>query len=157
MKLIMASDYSAFNLKEAVRKYLEAAGHSIDDVGQTRAEEQIPYIDAACNLARKIVSGKYDKGLLFCGSGAGVSIVANKFKGVYCVPCESMYTARGAGIINDANVISMGANVIGPDNACRMADLFLEQTFCKGMPADRRAWLTPLLERVKEVEAENMK
>ncbi len=157
MNLIMASDYSGFGLKEAVRKYLEAAGHKITDVGQTAADQKIPYVDAACALAKQLQSGKFDRGFLFCGTGAGVSIVANKFKGVYCIPVESMYTARQTAIINHSNVISMGANVLGPDNACKIADAYLEQSFVKGMPKDRADWLTTLLGKVKDVEAETLK
>ena len=157
MNLIMASDYSGFPLKEAVRKHLEAAGHKITDVGQTAADQKVPYIDAACDLAKQLQTGKFDRGLLFCGTGAGVSILANKFKGVYCIPVESMYTARQTAIINNSNVISMGANVVGPDNACRIAEAYLEQSFVKGMPKERADWLTTLFGRLKDVEAQTLK
>ncbi len=157
MNLLMASDYSGFALKEAVKKHLEAAGHTITDVGQTAADQRIVYVEAAANLAKKLQTGKFDRGLLFCGTGAGVSIVANKFKGVYCIPVESMYTARQTAIINNSNVISMGGNVLGPDNACKIADAYLEQSFCKGLPKDRADWLAQGLEKVKQVEAEYLK
>ena len=157
MKLIMASDYSGFLLKEAVRKYLVEKGHQVDDVGQRAPEERVPYVDATVNLVKQFQTGKYDKGILVCGTGAGVSIVANKFKGIYCVACESIYTASRIPVINNANVMSMGINVVGPDNACRMADAFLEQSFCKGFDPDRTQWLTTLYGKVQEVEKQNFK
>ncbi|MCL2000469.1 MAG: RpiB/LacA/LacB family sugar-phosphate isomerase [Planctomycetes bacterium] len=159
MNLIIASDYSGFPLKEAVRKHLEAAGHKVADVGQLEdtPDRKVHYIDAASNLAKQLQAGKFDRGILFCGTGAGVSIVANKFKGIYCIPVESMFTARQTAIINNSNVISMGAFVIGPENACKMVDAYLEQSFVKGLPQDRVDWLTTLFGKLKELEEQILK
>lgn len=157
MKIVMASDYSGFPLKETVRKHLAAAGHEISDVGQTKAEDKLSYVDAAAALAREIQAGRFRKGILFCGTGAGVSIVANKFRGVYCVPCESVFTAANCACVNDANVISMGLNVVGPMNACRIAEAWLPLEFCQGFDPDRKAWLAAGLEKLKKLETENLK
>ncbi|MDR1534916.1 MAG: RpiB/LacA/LacB family sugar-phosphate isomerase [Planctomycetota bacterium] len=157
MKIIVASDYSGYLLKEAVRKFLAEAGHEITDVGQTRPEDKISYVDAAAALARQIQAGAFKKGVLFCGTGAGVSLVANKFKGVYCIPCESIFTAVNSACINDANVISLGINVVGPMNACKIVEAWLPLEFCQNFDPDRKAWLVAGLEKFKKIEAENLK
>lgn len=155
MKLIIAGEYSGFLLKEAVRKYLIDKGHQVDDVGQRKPEEKVSYVDSTIRLVKEFQTGKYDRGILICGTGAGVSILANKFKGIYCVACESVYTASRIPMINNANVISFGANVVGPDNACKMVDAFLEQSFCNGFDADRTKWLSTLYDKFLEVEKQN--
>jgi ribose 5-phosphate isomerase B len=157
MKIVVASDYSGFPLKEVVRKHLLAAGHELIDVGQTRAEDKVSYVDAASALARRIQAGEFKKGLLFCGTGAGVSVVANKFKGVYCIPCESVFTAVNSACVNDANVISMGQNVVGPMNACKIAEAWLPLEFGDGFDPDRKAWLAAGLDRLKKLENDNLK
>ncbi|MDR1520795.1 MAG: RpiB/LacA/LacB family sugar-phosphate isomerase [Planctomycetota bacterium] len=156
MKIVIASDYSGFPLKEAVRRHL-AASHEITDVGQTEPGDKLSYVDATVALAKEIQAGKFSKGILFCGTGAGVSIVANKFKGVYCVPCESVFTAENCAKINDANVISMGFNVVGPANAIRIAEAWLPLEFAQGFDRDRREWLEAGLDKLKKIEAGNFK
>lgn len=152
MKLVMAADYSGFKLKEAVREFLTAKGYEILDVGQTRADEKAPYLDGLTKLVKEIQEGRYERGMLFCGTGAGMCIVANKYKGVYCVVCESVYTASRCAMINGANVISMGGNVVGPDNACQMAEAWLTHSFLQGFDEDRRRWLGELDVRMKKLE-----
>jgi ribose 5-phosphate isomerase B len=157
MKIVVASDYSGFPLKEAVRKHLLAAGHELVDVGQARAEDRVSYVDAASALARRIQAGEFRKGLLFCGTGAGVGVVANKFKGVYCIPCESVFTAVSGACLDDANVISMGQNVVGPMNACKIAEAWLPLEFGDGCDPDRKAWLAAGLGKLKKLESDNLK
>lgn len=157
MKLVISSDYSGFPLKEAIRKHLIASGHEVTDVGPKTADDKLPYVDATCNLVKEFRAGGYTRGVICCGTGAGVSILANKHKGIYCIASESMYTADRCAIINDANVLAMGNNVVGPDNACRMVDAWLANSFVKGIEGERKEWLTSLLEKLKKVEAENMK
>ena len=93
MKIAIASDASGFRLKEHVKQVLREAGHDVTDVGQQREEENVRYYEAGELLARAIQSGAYERGLVMCGSGAGVCMTAGKFRGVYAVACESEYTA----------------------------------------------------------------
>jgi len=101
MKVVIASDFSGYQRKQAVRKHLAAVGFEIDDVGQQSDKDMVMYYDAATNLAKAIQSGDYEKGIVICGTGAGVSMIANKFTEVYCIACESVYTAEKISLINN--------------------------------------------------------
>lgn len=157
MKVVISSEFAGYPLKKVVLDYLISQGHEVLDVGQKSEDEKMLYPEAAQNLALEIQKGEYKKGVLICGSGAGVSIVANKFKGVYAVACESMFTAQGIPIINDANVLAMGNNVVGPKNACAMVDKFLQNSFALGETPDRVEFLSDMLSDVKNIEEENFK
>ncbi len=157
MKIVIASEFAGFPLKEFIKKYLIEKGHDVTDVGQQDEEHKVLYPQAASALARAIQSGKYDKGIVVCGSGAGVSIVCNKFKGVYCVACESMFTAQGIPQINDANVLALGNNVTAQKKACAMVDLYLSRYFAYGESPERKEFLTGMLNDVKKIEDENFK
>ena len=157
MKLVIASDPFGAALKETVKTHLVEAGHTVLDVGAKDSLSSCYYIEAASRLCHMLLEENYDRGILICGTGAGVSIVANKHKGIYCVPCESQFTAFKAAQINNANVISMGINVVGPGNACKIVDTFLETTFAMEGDEERRAFLSGLLEQVYKVEEQNMK
>jgi ribose 5-phosphate isomerase B len=107
-KLVVASDKSGYYLKEFVKAHFISKGYEIKDVGTMDPENPVFYPDAASNLAREIQNGFSEKGLLFCGTGMGVSIVANKFAGICAACCESTFSASKARIYNDANVLCMG-------------------------------------------------
>jgi len=138
MKIVIASDFSGYQLKQAVKTHLVAMGFVIEDVGQQDEKDMTMYYAAAANLAKAIQSGNYEKGIAICGTGAGVSMIANKFTGIYCVPCESVYTAEKISLINNANVLAMGQKVVSFDMACEMAEKFLENKWCEGFAEDRR-------------------
>lgn len=157
MKLIIAADFSGYALKETVKKHLKEQGHEITDVGHCEDGQQVVYPEAAGRLCREFLRGGYDRGLVFCGTGAGVSITANKFRGIYCVPCESIYTAQKCPVINQANVLAMGANVVGGENACRIADAWLGTSFGKGLGPERAAFLEELYGKLQKIEAENFR
>ncbi|MEA4911221.1 MAG: RpiB/LacA/LacB family sugar-phosphate isomerase [Oscillospiraceae bacterium] len=157
MKIVISCEFAGFPLKSAVLEHLKSAGYEVLDVGQKSADEKVLYPQAAAALAKVIQSGECSRGVLICGTGAGVSIVANKFKGVYAVACESIFTARGIPVINDANVLVMGNNVVGPKNACAMVDQFLAASFADGETAERKVFLTGMLNDVKKIEDENFK
>ncbi|MEA5050195.1 MAG: RpiB/LacA/LacB family sugar-phosphate isomerase [Oscillospiraceae bacterium] len=157
MKVVISCEFAGFPLKSAVLEYLKSKGHDILDVGQKSPDEKILYPQAAAALAKVIQGGEYKKGVLICGTGAGVSIVANKFKGVYAVACESIFTARGIPVINDANVLVMGNNVVGQKNACAMVEQFLSASFADGETPERKVFLSGMLDDVKRIEDENFK
>ena len=157
MKVVLSSEFTAFSLKNLIFNHLVQQGHEVMDVGQTSEEEKILYPEAAARLAKTIQSGQAEKGILVCGTGAGVSIVANKFKGVYAVACESIFTARKIPIINHANVLALGSNVVGPGNAFSMIDIFLESTFALDETEERKEFLEGMFCSVKEIENENFK
>lgn len=157
MKLVVASDFVGFPLKEALKKHLIEVGHEVTDVGQQTADNKMVYVDVVKNLAAAIQSGEYDRGFVMCGTGGGVSILSNKFKGVYCVACESIFTAPKSALLNNANVLAMGARVVGADNACEIADAWLAESFCNGFAPERAEMVGGLFKRLQAVEEENFK
>jgi ribose 5-phosphate isomerase B len=138
MNIVIASDGSGLILKEAVKKYLSEKGYNVIDVGQQINGEPVTHINAARNLAKKIRAQECQKGIIICGTGAGASISMNKLRGMYCVACESVYTAQNIALINNANVLAMGGRVLGPENACQMAEIFLQTEFSQGFNPARR-------------------
>lgn len=157
MKVIISCDFAGFPLKKQVLAHLEASGHTVLDVGQTDEDTQVTYPRAAAAAARALQDGKAQKAIVICGSGAGVSIVCNKFKGVYCVVCESVYTANLIPFINNANALAMGANVVGKGQALAMVDAYLSNEFVKDATPERAAFLRGMFEDAQETEREQMK
>ena len=93
-KIIIGSDKSGFQLKEAVKAHLVEAGYEVTDAGSQSEENAMFYYEAAENVAPRVGSGEFEKGILICGTGMGMSIVANKHKGVYAAVCENTYAAE---------------------------------------------------------------
>lgn len=138
VKVAIASDFSGFLLKEQVKRYLEEKGYTLEDVGQRDESQPMMYYDAAVRLADAVQYGGCVKGIVCCGTGAGVSLIANKHKGIYCVACESVFTASRIALINNANVLAMGEKVVSYAMACEMAEAFIQAQWCDGFDAQRR-------------------
>lgn len=133
MKLAIGSDKSGFAVKEAIKSYLTEAGVDFDDLGTTDLEHVHPYYQVAGEVAPKVQDGSYDKAVLICGTGAGMCVVSNKFKGVYAVACEGVYSAKMARAINNANVLCMGGWIVGPEMAVEMVKAFLTTDWCQDL------------------------
>jgi len=153
----IASDFSGFNLKEAVRKHLLAAGYAVEDYGQTDPSGKVLYFEAATALAKALQTGACDRGIAICGTGAGVSLVINKFRGIYCVACESVYTAQKTALINNANVLAMGEKVVSQAMACEMAEEWLKGLWCEGFEEQRKKNNECGFEFLQEIERENFR
>ena len=138
-KVVMAADFSGFRLKQAVKAQLIATGHDVTDLGPLQESDRLPYFEAAAAVAAAIQGGSHDRGILICGTGAGVSLIANKYKGIHCVACESIYTAKRISWINNANVLAMGERVVSYDMGSEMALAFLSGEWCDGFDDARRA------------------
>jgi len=138
MKVAIGSDFSGFRLKEAVKARLCEAGYEVLDLGQQKEEDHLLYYEAASNVARAVQAGKAPRGIVFCGTGGGVSLIANKFRGIYCIACESIFTAEKIALINNANVLAMGERVVSQDIGGEMALRFLEGEWCDGFAEERR-------------------
>lgn len=132
MDIVLAADPFAVDLKDDIKAHLEKKGHTVADVGAAK-DREMPYYDAAPLAARMLQEGKAERAILFCGTGAGMCIVANKFKGVNAVCVESVFSARMARAINDANAITMGAMIVGPWMARAMVDAWLETKHTEGL------------------------
>ena len=133
MKIAIGSDKSGFPVKEAVQAYLTECGADFDDLGTVDLNDVHPYYQVASEVAPLVQEGCYDRAVLICGTGAGMCVVANKFKGVYAVACEGVYAAKMARAINNANVLCMGGWIVGPEMAVEMVRTFLATDWCQDL------------------------
>ena len=124
MKIALASDHGGFQLKEVIKKHLEEKGYDLLELG-TDSETSVDYPDYgyACGVA--VAEGKVDAGIVFCGSGIGICIAANKVKGIRCALLTSVEMAELAKKHNDANIISLGGRLTPPDLAIKIVDTWL--------------------------------
>lgn len=154
MKLAIGSDKSGFRAKEAVKSYLIEAGVEFDDLGTLEEDKALPYYAVASRVAPKVQSGEYDRAVLLCGTGAGMSVVANKYRGVYAVACEGVYSAVKARAINNANVLCMGGWIVGPEMAVDMVKAFLATEWLEGLEDWRQENLRKFQAQVIAIEGE---
>lgn len=155
MKVAVGADFSAVELKNQIKAHLEEQGHQVTDLGPDEREEQVIYPEAAHRVALEISCGRADRGIIICGTGGGVSIMANKFRGVYCVASESIFTAFKMRQLNGANVLALGKNVVGELNAYEIVDTFLSTQFCQDYGVERAAFVTTLRDTMLQIEEEN--
>lgn len=133
MRVALGADHAGFELKESVKGRLAAQGHAVIDLG-TDSAESVDYPDYAAAVGRAVVSGRAERGIIVCGSGAGAAIAANKLDGVRCAQANDTYTAHQAVEHDDANVIALAARVTGVAVAEEIVDAFLGASF---VPEDR--------------------
>lgn len=124
MKIVLASDHGGYDLKEVIKKHLTEKGYDVLDLG-TNSEESVDYPDYGYAAGETVAQGKADGGIVFCGSGIGICIAANKVKGVRCALLTSVEMAVLAKSHNDANVISLGGRLTPPDLAIEIVDTWL--------------------------------
>lgn len=128
MKIGLGSDHGGFELKEKVKKHLVSRGLDVIDYGAF-SNESVDYPDMAKPVCQAVQGNKIDCGILFCGTGIGISISANKYKGIRAALCSDVYSAKMAKQHNNAQIICMGGRVIGEDLACMIADTWLDTEF----------------------------
>ena len=126
--IAIASDHAALDLKSEIKKHLEEQGFEVTDYG-TYTPDSCNYPDYAEKVCDAINEGKQDLGILVCGTGIGMSMAANKCKGIRAACCSDTFSARFTRLHNDANVLCMGARVIGAGLACDIADIFINTDF----------------------------
>jgi len=128
MKLVIGCDHTAVALKQQIIQHLNSSGIEVEDMG-TQSTESSNYPEIAGDVCIAIQSGRFPLGILICGTGIGVSIVANKHKGIRCAVCSEPYSAMLSRQHNDANVLAFGARVVGPELAKMIVDAWLDATF----------------------------
>jgi ribose 5-phosphate isomerase B len=128
MRLALAADHAGFELKGVIAGRLAQAGHDVVDLG-THSAAPVDYPDTAEAVAQTMMDGDADRGIIVCGSGAGVAIAANKFPGIRAAVCHDTYTAHQAVEHDDMNVLCLGARVVGVALAAEIVDRFLLATF----------------------------
>ena len=128
MKVSIGCDHGGINLKPILIDYLEKKGIEYEDFG-CYDSESTDYNDYALKVANSVASGQSDKGILICGTGIGMSIVANKVKGVRCAHCHDVFSAKMTRLHNDANVLAFGERVVGAGLMLMIVDAFLFTEF----------------------------
>lgn len=154
MKIAIGSDKSGFAVKEAVKAWLKENKIEVDDLGTVDLNDVHPYYRVASEVAPKVQDGSYEKAVLICGTGAGMSVVANKFKGVHAVACEGVYSAKMARAINNANVLCMGGWIVGPEMAIEMVRAFLNTAWCQDLEDWRAVNMHKFAAQVAAIEDE---
>ncbi|MDR1471547.1 MAG: uracil phosphoribosyltransferase [Synergistaceae bacterium] len=138
MRIVIASDHAGFALKGELREMLEGLGHDVTDVGTYSGEKPVDYPDWSEKATERITSGKADRGILICGTGIGMSIAANKVRGIYAALCDNEFSAKVSREHNDANVLVMGSRVIGVELARAITAAWLEAEPFEGRHLVRR-------------------
>jgi len=144
MKIAIGSDEAGYPLKELVRKYLVDLNHEVEDFG-TFDDRPVLYPDIAFAVAEQVAAGRFQRAILMCGTGIGMSICANKVPGVRAAQAHDTYSAERARKSNDAQVLAMGARVVGPELAKSIVKAWLESEF-------EPARSGPKVERIKAYE-----
>jgi ribose 5-phosphate isomerase B len=129
LDIIIGSDHAGFDLKEECKVYLKGRpDYGVKDIGAF-SRDSVDYPEVAHELAQAIVKGEYSLGILICGTGLGMSMVANRYKGVRAALCHNIYTAKMSRMHNDANILVMGGRVTGVGLALEMVDVFIGTPF----------------------------
>ena len=137
MDIVIGSDHAGFGLKEECKKFLEKAyEYKVADMG-VFSRESSDYPRIAHRVAQAVSKGEYSRGILICGSGIGMSITANRYRGVRAALCHNLYAARMSRLHNDANILTMGERISGVGLAFEILDLFLKTEFEGGRHKSR--------------------
>ena len=146
MKILIGSDHLGYALKEDLKEHLRQAGHEVADVGCDNPDIPVDYPDVAERLALRIAAGESERGILICGTGIGMAMVANKVRGVRAAVCHDPYSAERARASNDAQVIAFGAQIVAPVLARKLLDIWLASEFQGGRSLRK-------VEKIKQIDA----
>lgn len=127
-KIIIGSDHAGYNLKNIIKSHLESNGFDIEDIG-CYSTDAIDYPLIAKQLAHEVADGKYEKGILICGTGIGMSITANKIKGIRAVVCSDTTSAKFSRLHNNSNILCFGARIVGEYLAKDIVNIWLNTEF----------------------------
>ena len=150
MKVAIGCDHGGINLKPVLVEYLQKKGIEYKDFG-TYGTESVDYNDYAILVANSVAKGECDLGVLICGTGIGMSIAANKVKGIRCGHCHDVFSAKMTRLHNNANVLALGERVVGPGLFVEIVDAFLSTEFSNDARHVRR------VDKIKALEQENFK
>ena len=136
--IALGCDHGGYDLMQEVKKHLEERGLEYQDFG-CYSKESVDYPEYAKKVGKAIQDGVCDKGILVCGTGIGISITANKMKGIRAALCTDCFTAEATRLHNDSNILAMGGRVVGPGLALKIVDTFLDTPFSEDERHKRRS------------------
>lgn len=145
MRIGFGNDHAAVGLKKVIMKYLEEKGHECVDFGISNEGDKIDYPIAGERVAKAVVNKEVDKAVLICGTGVGISIAANKVKGIRACVCSEPYSAKMSVCHNDANIIAFGARVVGEE----MAKMIVDEFFMAKFEGDRHEKRVDLISKIE--------
>ncbi len=148
MKLVVGSDHGGYSLKESIKKHLIARDVEVEDYG-TFSEESVDYPDYALKVGKAVEKGEFEGGILCCGTGIGVSIAANKVKGIRAAHVTDCFSAKYAKEHNNANIICLGGRITGPGLADMIVDEWIDADFMGGRHSRR-------IDKINKIEKENL-
>lgn len=148
-KIGLGCDHAGFQLKEDIKQYLLSNNYEVEDFGASSDAEPVDYPDIAAALSEAIIEGRIVRGILICGTGIGMSIAANKFPGIRASLCNDCITANFSRTHNDANILTMGARIIGPLLAKEITRIWLNTSFSGGRHEER-------VKKILEIEKRTM-
>lgn len=158
LKLCIAAVLAGMELKDALKKHLVARDDlELTDIGLHSKDEYVSYVEVASKAAERIQSGEFDKAILICGTGMGMALVANKYKGIHASVCESVYSAAMAKIVSDTNVMALGQFILGSKMACEMVDAWLDRKLFDGFPSEWAVELEKGIDDLRGIEQINFK
>ncbi|GAK55565.1 sugar-phosphate isomerase, RpiB/LacA/LacB family [Candidatus Vecturithrix granuli] len=157
MKFAIGTTRAGLTLKKDIIAALEKHGHEVDDLGMKDESEFIAYHVAAANVARSVSEGKYEKGIIICGTGAGSTIVANKFKGVYAVHCSNGFEAKRAVAVNNANVLVLAEWLTPGQHGIEILETWLNTKFGEGFDPKWQEFLKNCYLEIQQMEKEQFK
>jgi ribose 5-phosphate isomerase B len=143
MKVAIGSDHGGYSLKEDIKKLMDDMGIDYEDVG-CDSLDSVDYPDYAVPVAERVAKQEVDRGILICGTGIGMSIAANKIKGIRCALVHDLFSAKATREHNDSNVLAMGERVIGPGLALEIAKVWLQTDYEGGRHERRVSKITEL-------------
>ncbi len=131
MKIIIGADHAGYSMKEQVKAHLQKQGVQVEDAG-THGKESVDYTDYGKKVARKVSDGTFERAILICGTGLGMSMVANRFRGVRAALANDLFSAIMSRRHNDSNILVMGGRLIGDMLALQLVDTWLDTPFDEG-------------------------
>ncbi len=144
MEVVLAADHAGYVLKEDIKDFLAEKEIPCVDMGPYDPEP-VDYPDPACRVARAVQQGEFTRGILVCGTGLGMAIVANKLRGIRAAPCNDLFSAHYARAHNDINILTLGARILQKELACEIVNIFLKTPFEGGRHLIR-------VEKIKQLE-----
>ena len=149
MKIATASDHGGYELKKGILSYLAEREIDFEDYG-CGPDERVDYVDYAEKAIQSVCSGRHDRAILICGTGLGMAIVANKFKGIRATPCCDEYSAEMSRSHNDSNCLTLGGRILPLDEALEIVRMWLETEFEGGRHQER-------IDKIHKVEERNFR
>ena len=149
MRIALASDHAGYDLKSGIARYLAEKAVPFADLG-CGPNESVDYVDFAAKGAAEVLAGACDRAILVCGTGMGMAVAANKFKGIRATPCWNAYTAEMSRRHNDSNCLTLGGRTTPIEDAVRIVQIWLDTPFEGGRHARR-------VDKIKELEERNFK